>query len=114
MEKVLDVMAAVNRLCGASVPLTVELFCGGVLCALLHIAQRLLATQSHASEKERLAEQLFSKGLTSVVEAFGVAVPQARAHPLVSASRARHLRSLVKAWQSLRCLSACRSLRSVG
>ena len=80
--ELLDVTDSMDYLCGASVPLTVDLFCGGVLGALLRMAQRVVATQAHAHEKERITGDLLSKGLASVVETFGVAVPQARAHPL--------------------------------
>lgn len=84
VDKLLLVVRAVMQLCGADayIPLVVELFCGGVLGALLHLAQRVVAAQPHAEQEEKIAEYLFHECLISAVEAFGVAVPQARAHPL--------------------------------
>ena len=84
VDELIVVAHTVMHLSGASgyLPLTVELFCGGVLGSLLRVAQRLVAAQPHAEQEEKIAEYLFHECLTSVVKSFGVAVPQARAHAL--------------------------------
>lgn len=43
-------MRAVERLCSASGPLAVEVFCGGALGAALRVAQRLVAAQVRVAE----------------------------------------------------------------
>ena len=43
-------MRAVERLCNASAPLAVEMFCGGALGAALRVAQRLVAAQVRVVE----------------------------------------------------------------
>ena len=71
-------MHGVTSLCAAYVPLAVELFCQGVLGALVRIAQRWAWAQPHGRPDGIVA--LFKDGLVHVVTAFGVAVTQARAH----------------------------------
>ena len=105
-------MTAVACLCGISAPLTVEVFCGGALGALLRVALWLAAAQPHAQAKERVAEQLLREGLASAVDAFSLAVPQARAHPLPAPARQAGFRPLPLARRSLWCLPARRSLES--
>lgn len=84
MEELQMLMRTVEHLCCADEyePLAVELFYGGVLSALLRVAQRVVAAQPHAEQEEKVAEHLFHECLTSVVKAFGVAVPQARPNKL--------------------------------
>ena len=88
--------------------LTVELFCGGALGSLLRVVQRVVAAHPHAHQ-EGLADVLLHEGLNHVVEAFGVAVPQARATPLASAGRPK---STLRARLLPRCLPARRSRKS--
>lgn len=73
-----DMMDVVRRLCGASVPFTVELFCGGVLGGVLRGARRMVAAQPTTDLEEEIAGFVFYEGVPAVVEAFGRAVPQAR------------------------------------
>ena len=70
----------VAALCEASAALTVDLYCGGVLSAMLRVARRLVAAQAGAQEEEETAGFLFHGRLAAVVTAFGRTVPQARAH----------------------------------
>ena len=74
----LMVMQAVLRYCGASPSLTVDLFCGGALGALVRIAQRAVAALPHAAQYG-YARQAVEDFLAPLVKAFALAVPQARA-----------------------------------
>ena len=85
------ILEAIAHVCGArahpaNTALTVELFAGGALGALLRIAQQLLGSQPEDQE-EAFTKQLSCPGLLSVMEAFGLAVPQARACTLVLATQ---------------------------
>lgn len=75
------VVLALKRLCCASAPLAVELFCDGVLGLLLRIAQRLVAAKLQR-EGEAAAERALCECAALLLEAFSAAVPQARAHAL--------------------------------
>ena len=77
-----DMMDVVRRLCGASVPFTIELFCGGVLGAVLRGARRMVAAQPTTDLEEEIAGFVFYEGVPAVVEAFSRAVPQARTPPV--------------------------------
>ena len=79
----LAVAKAFTSLGGAYAPLAVELFCGGALGLWLRLAQRLVASKPPA-EREDIAARLLTDGLVPMVQAFGLVVPQARAHPLAS------------------------------
>ena len=81
-----DMMDVVRRLCGASVPFTVDLFCGGVLGGVLRGARRMVAAQPTTDLEEEIAGFVFYEGVPAVVEAFGRAVPQARTSPAKTTS----------------------------
>ena len=88
-EALLLVMEAVARLSLSSRALAVELFCDGVLGMLLSAAQRLLAAQPHADREDAATRILHGlpgdaegRGVAHLLDAFGAAVPQARAHLL--------------------------------
>ena len=98
-EKVVSLIGTIPRYCGLSAPLTVELFCGGVLGALLRVAQRVVAAQANATQEEKIAEHLLCVGLAAAVEAVGSAVPQARAS---AASASRPSSATSSAWRSVR------------
>ena len=72
------VMRGVASLCTASVPLAVELFCRGTLGVLVRIVQRWVRAQPRGRWRGTIS--LVENGLVRVTYAFGVAVPQARAH----------------------------------
>ena len=111
MDKLPVVVQALMQLCGAGayIPLVVELFCGGVLGALLRIAQRVVAAQPHA-EQENIAEYLFREGLISAVDAFGAAVPQARAYLSAPQQTEQFLRHLLRKQRLTRLHCVRRSL----
>ena len=89
MDKLLEMFEAVNRLCNISKAVAVDLFCGGVLGALLLLARRLVSTRPHAGRvRHTYAAHLFKVGLVDAVEAFGLAVPQARVQRLPAAALA--------------------------
>ena len=84
-EALLLVMEAVTRCCLASKPLTVELFCDGVLGALMRAAQRLLAAVPREHREDiglRILHESRGhadwRGVSRMLDAFGHAVPQAR------------------------------------
>ena len=75
-ELLLAVASALTRLCGAYPPTAAELFCEGALGGWVRLAQRRVAKQPLA-DREGLAALLLKDG-QRMVEAFGLAVPQAR------------------------------------
>ena len=88
ITKLLEIFEAVEyRLCNISKAVTVDLFCGGVLGALLLLARRLVATKPHAGGiRQAHAALLFKEGLVHTVNMFGRAVPQARMQLLPAAA----------------------------
>ena len=100
---------ALAILSAASAPLTVELFAGGVLSALLRMAQRWVAAQPRGRHAGAVAV-LEEEGLVCVVEAFGFTVPQARAHSPAEGGSPKPCPQEIR---SPRCLSACRWLTSI-
>ena len=78
------VVQALRRLCGASAPLAAELFCDGALGKSLRITRRLVASKLRR-EGELAAERAFCECAGQLLDAFRVAVPQARAHALALA-----------------------------
>ena len=90
MTKLLEIFEAVEyRLCNISKAVTVDLFCGGVLGALLVLARRLVSTKPHAGGvRQSHAALLFKEGLVPTVDMFGQAVPRARVQLLPAAALA--------------------------
>ena len=81
---VLVAMTATACLCGAGGPvsaLKVEVYCTGGLGCMLRAARRAVAAQPHAGREEAVA-RLLKDGLVCVMDAFALAVPQARAPSL--------------------------------
>ena len=94
-----QMMDVVRRLAWSSAPLAVELFCGGVLGALVREARRASSVQPTAKLEGEVAGCAFAQGLPRVVSAFGRAVPQARTFPLPALSAG--------VWSSLRPARRC-------
>ena len=94
---------------GAYAPLAIELFCGGALGLWLQLAQRLVASKPPA-EQEHIAVRLLTEGLVPMVQAFGLVVPQARAHCSPAPAVQAACSCLPRARQSMSCLSVCRWL----
>ena len=76
-EWLAETVCALAILSAASAPLTVELFAGGVLSALLRMAQRWVAAQPRGRHAGAVAA--LEDGPVHAVRAFGLTVPQARA-----------------------------------
>ena len=99
-EALLNVTEDVACLALSSRSLAVDLFCDGVLGMLLRAAQRLLAAQPHA-DRENAAIRIMhgrpgdaeGRGVAHLLDAFGAAVPQARARLLPE--------------QACKCISCC-------
>ena len=77
----MSLMRPVSRLCGASTPLAVELFCGGALGMLLRIAQRWVAAQPRGARDGSLA--MFRDGLIFPITAFARVGAEARTRTLL-------------------------------
>ena len=105
-EWVVIVLRGVAMVSDVSAPLAVELFCGGVLGMLLRVAQRWVAAQPRGL-LDLILVAMLREGLSSVLEAFCRAVPQAR--PAAQAVCC----SLLMVVHRLRRLSSCRLLGSL-
>ena len=73
-------MTAAATLC-VSCPLKVDVYCMGGLGCMLRAAQRAATAQPHAG-REEAAARLLKDGVMVAMDAFVLAVPQARAHRL--------------------------------
>ena len=84
-EWLAEVMKGVALFSAASAPIAVEFFCGGVLGVLVRMVQRWVAARPLDELVGTVA--MFTRGLVGVLDAFGLAVPQARARSLHPAAQ---------------------------